>query len=89
MFAEFGSIDALAEIGVFQKLLAAYQRVYPGVATCAATTRLNAAVADASLASLTSAVNGNVPLTEVVPAITPPEDRLMPLGNWPPANDQV
>ena len=51
MVAEFGSIEALAEIGVFQKLLAAYQRVYPGVVTCAATMRLNAAVADASFAS--------------------------------------
>ena len=89
MFAEFGSIDALAEIGVFPKLLAAYQRVYPGVVTCAATMRLNAAVADASFASLTSAVNGNVPLTEAVPEITPAEDRLMPVGNWPLAKDQV
>jgi hypothetical protein len=51
--------------------------------------RLRPAVAETLVASVTSAVKENVPATEVVPEMTPAEERFMPLGSWPLANVQM
>jgi len=50
---------------------------------------LRLAVAVATVASITSAVKGNVPVVEVVPEMTPAAERFMPLGSWQLARIQV